>query len=159
PAGELPLTFRRRRLLAGDRAPRSLARPRVGMRTLPADGQVAAVAEPAIAAPGDEPLDVPPHLAPPVALDLVVGVDLSADARDLVVGQVVGLAARIDLRTGTDAQRQRSPDPVDVGERYLHALVARQIDARDACHVLSPLPLSLLVPRIRALDPDDALTP
>src|SRR5262249_34823108 len=162
PRWDRSLPLRRRRLLASNRSPRALARACVGMGALSTHRKVSPMPQPAIAAQVDEPLDVRRHLAPEVTLHLVVGVDLATDARYLVVGQLVGLAARIDLRRGADAQRRRPADAVDVGEGDLHALVPWQIDAGDACHVVSPNPvlaLSQLGPRIRALHPDDALTP
>src|SRR5262249_12286403 len=99
------------------------------------------MAQPAIAAQIDQALDVGRRVAAQIALDLVRGVDLAPDAGDLVVGQIVALAAGIDLGDLADAQRRRSTDAIDVGERDLHALVARQIDACDACHAPLVLPI------------------
>src|SRR5262249_52291419 len=99
------------------------------------------MAQPAIAAQVDQPLDVRRRVAAQVALDLVRGVDLAPDAGDLVVGQIVALAAGIDLGDLADAQRRRSPEAVDVGERDLPALVARLIEACDACHAAPALPI------------------
>src|SRR5262249_48601090 len=113
----------------------------VGGGARPGEGQVPPVAQPAIAPQIDQPLDVRRHVAAEIALDLVRGVDLAPDAGDLVVGQVVALAAGIDLRHLADALGRRPPDAIDVGECDLHALVARQIDACDACHAAPVLPI------------------
>src|SRR6185295_2232962 len=76
-------------LLAGDRARRPLAGPRVGVGALAAHRQALAVAQAAVAAEVHQPLDVHRHLAAQIALDLVVAVDHLADADDLVIGQLV----------------------------------------------------------------------
>src|SRR5262249_34388323 len=137
-----PSALRRGHLLAGHGLARALTGARVRVRALAAHRQVPAVTHAAIAAEVDEPLDVLRNLAPEVAFDLEVRVDLAADLVDLVVCQVVGLATRIDLGAGADRERRRAADAVDVREGNLHPLVARQIDASDACHSLAPLSLS-----------------
>src|SRR5206468_5837091 len=96
PSGTLSL--RGRRLLARDGTPRPLARARVGVRPLAADGQVPPVAEPAVAAEIDQAFDARRDVAAEVALDLVAGVDRASKTRRLLVGQVVALAPGIDLR-------------------------------------------------------------
>src|SRR6185369_7774404 len=143
------LALRRRRLLPLDGTPRPFPRARVGVRPLPANRQVSAMAAAAVAAEIDQPLDARRHVAPEVALDLVARIEDPPDARALLVGQIIRLAPRIHLRLGADPERRAPADAVDVRERYFHALVSGQIDAGDTCHVLS---LSLLVPRVRALD-------
>src|SRR5262249_19688677 len=151
--------LRRRHLLARDGLPRTLTRARVRVRALAAHREVLAVPQAAIAPEVDEALDVLRRLAAQIALDLEVRVDLAADAIHLVVGQIVGLATRVDLGASADAERRGATDPVDVRERDLHALVARQIDAGDSCHrtLLARSALPLLVARVLAHDPDDAL--
>src|SRR6185295_13945790 len=96
-----------RHLLAGDGLPRPLTGARVRVRALAADRQVSPVAHAAIAAEIDEPLDVLGDLATEVALDLEVRIDLATDLVHLVVGQIVGLARRIDLCRSQDRQRGR----------------------------------------------------
>src|SRR5438552_659689 len=133
-----PLSFRGRRLLARDGAPRPLARARVGVRPLAPHGQVPPVAEPAVGAEIDQALDARRHVATEVALDLVAGVDRAPKTRRLLVGQVVGLAPGIDLRLGAQLERRAPADAVDVREGDLHALVARQIHSGETCHAPTP---------------------
>src|SRR3954447_1081124 len=124
-----------RLLLAGDlHALRPLARARVGLGVLAADGEAAAVAQPAVAADLHQALDVLRTLAAQVALDDVVAVDQVAELGDLVVGEVAHLAVRLDAELGEDLVRGRLADPVDVGQADLDALVARDVDAGYTSH-------------------------
>src|SRR5262245_1436788 len=122
---------RRRRLLAQHALARSLARARVRVRPLPAHRKAAPVAQPAIAAEVHEALDVHRHLAPQIALDLVLGLEDIADAADLVLVEVVGPLVERDVSLLQDLARERLADPVDVSERDFHPLVAREVDACD----------------------------
>src|SRR5262249_59526018 len=78
-------------LLPGDGAPRSLARPGVGVRALAAHRQVPAMAQAAVATEIDQALDVRGRVAAEIALDLVRGVDLAPDARHLLLLHVLPL--------------------------------------------------------------------
>src|ERR1700720_4884396 len=69
-------------LLAGDRLGRPLARTRVGMGTLPAHRQSAAMTQAAIAAEIHQPLDVDTGLATQIAFDHIVTVDHFADLKN-----------------------------------------------------------------------------
>src|SRR5581483_9552238 len=98
-----------------------------------------------------EALDRLGPLAAEIAFDLIVRVDVVAQLRDLVLGQVADLdVTRQPERVG-DLLRRRLTDSVDVGEPDLEPLLVRQVHACDTCH-RSPLPLTLLVPRIAADD-------
>src|SRR5205823_6502284 len=83
-----------RLLPAADGLLRALARARVRLRTLPVRRQAAPVAEAPIGADLGEPLDRLRALAAEVAFDLELRVDVVAELRDLVVGEVA------DLRVG-----------------------------------------------------------
>src|SRR5262249_16421756 len=124
------LRLLRRRLLAGYGPPRSLARARVGVRSLSTGGQVPSMPEPAVAPEVDQPLDPRGYVPPEIALDLVAGVDHAPQTRELLVVQVVALPTGIDLGLGADLERRTAANPVDVGERDLHPLVVRQVDSR-----------------------------
>ena len=86
----------------------------------------------------DEALDVQRHLATEVALDLVRAVDDLAEPVDLVFREVPNARVRVDVRLLEDLLAGRQPDPVDVGEGDLDALLARDVDARNTCHRVSP---------------------
>src|SRR5262245_5868334 len=143
-------------LLAGDGAARPTLRARIGARALATDGQTAPVADPAVAVDLDQPLDVLADFAAEVAFDRVLLVDELADAVHLFVGKVARLRRRIHLRDGNDAARGRAADAVDVAQRDVDALVARDVDSGDACHVFL-LALPMLVLRDLADDADDAI--
>src|SRR5207249_821911 len=101
-----------------------------------------AVAEPAVAADLDQPFDVQVDLAAQVALDLVLAVDDLADSGQLLLGQVAHPRGRVDARLLTDLGGRGRTDPVDVAERDLNVLVARDVDAGDTSHSSLPTPAS-----------------
>src|SRR6185295_13572355 len=138
---------------ADQRPARALARARIGMGALAAHGEVAAVAHPAVGADLHQPLDVHRHFLAEVAFDLALLVDDLRDAAGFFLGEVLDAHARVDPGLAEDLVRAAHADPVDVGQRDLHALRARQVDACDTCH----LSLPLLVLLIRADDADHAL--
>src|SRR4051812_49861645 len=107
------------------------------------------MAKAAVAADLHQALDVLAALATQVALDDVVAVDDVAELRDLVIGEVADLAVRLDAESGEDLVGSGAPDPVDVGQADLHALVEGDVDPCDASHA-EPLPLALLVPGVLA---------
>src|SRR5437660_1622035 len=83
---------------------------------LAADRQALAVAEAAVAAEVHQALDVERDLAAQVAFDLVALLEGFADAVDLVVGQVLGPARRIEVGGGADLPRAGVADAVEIGE-------------------------------------------
>src|SRR5581483_10850830 len=119
----------------------------VGLRLLAAHGQAAPVADAAVAADLRQALDVLRALAAQVALDRELLVDGVAQLADLLFGEVADVGVGRDPRLRQQAVRGRAPDPVDVGEADLGALVERQVHACDAGHA-SALPL--LVTRVLA---------
>jgi len=122
------------------------------------EDQVLPVAETPVRAEVDIALDVQRDLAAEVTLDLET-VDDSAELHEIVFAEHVGLDVQVDARFLEHLTRGAAPDAVDVGERDFHALRLREIDACDTCHDGLPLTLPLLVARIAAEDPHDALTP
>src|SRR5919198_3108759 len=133
-----PLRLRRCLLLARDGLARTLARARVRPRALSPNGEAAPVPRAAVRADLLEPLDVQGHLAPQLALDVVAAVDDLADARDLRLGEIADADAARHVRVVEHLPRARRPDAVDVAERDLDALLARYVDAGDACHPFPP---------------------
>src|SRR3954451_21428246 len=119
-----------RLLLAGHlHALGALARARVGLGVLAADGQAAPVAQAAVAADLHQALDVLRTLTAQVALDRQSAVDGVAQLADLVLGEVADVGVGRDADLGQELVRRRSADPIDVGEADLHALVQRDVDA------------------------------
>ena len=110
----------------------------IGLGALAADRQVAPVAQAAVRADLDQALDVQGHLAAQVALDLVAPVDDLAQPVDLLLGEVPDPGVRVDVGLGEDLLAGRQADPVDVGQGDLDPLLARDVDAGDACHRSTP---------------------
>src|SRR5467141_3438948 len=138
------LLFQEGLLLARNRAPRPLLGARVGVRALAAHRQILPVARTAIGADVHQPLDVHRHLGPQRALDLVVPLDHLPQPRDLRVAQIAHPRIRIDSGFREDLLRVSRTDAVDVRESVQNFLVAWQVDARNACHVVLSLPLLVL---------------
>src|SRR6476661_2270318 len=79
-------------------------------------------------------------LAPQVSLDLEAAVDDLAQAVDLILGQVARARVARDVGSRQDLARRRGTDAIDIGKRDLRALLTRDVDAGDACHLLSLSP-------------------
>src|SRR5262245_26249616 len=123
------------RLLApADGLLRTLARAGVRLRPLPVDRQVTTMPQSAVRADLGQALDRLRPLAAKVALDLVVAVDVLAELRDLVLGEVADLRVRREPERHADLARARLPDAVDVGQPDLEPLLVGEIDACDASH-------------------------
>src|SRR5690348_14861558 len=92
------LCFCRRFLLLGYRAlARSFTRTRVGVRTLSANRQVAAMTKPAIRADFNQPLDVHGDVLAQITFHVALGFNGLADAVDLIFVQVLDLLHRLDF--------------------------------------------------------------
>src|SRR5262245_32522172 len=137
-------------LLAGDGLARPLAGAGVGLGPLAAHRQPLAVAGAAVAVDVAQARDVLLHLPAQRALDGVLAVEDAHQPADLVVGQFLGLALRVEPRLVAQLPRRRRADPVEVAQRNVRRLVARDIDALDTGHLLRLLALPLLVPRVFA---------
>src|SRR5436190_3132123 len=132
-----PCFFRYLGLLLPPHADRLLrSAPLTGVRlgSLAACRQVASMAHPAVRADLDQALDVQRDLAAKIALHLVAAVDQLAEPVDLLLGEVADAGIRVDIRLGQDLLRGRQADSEDVGEGDLDALLARDVDAGNACH-------------------------
>src|SRR5439155_14788122 len=148
-------TLLRLRLAAADGLLRALASPGVRLRALPVGRQPAPMAKAAIRADLGEPLDRLLALAAKVALDLELGVDVVAELRDLVVGEVADLRVEREAERGSDLARRRLANAVDVCQPDLEPLLVGQVDPRDSGH--GELALPLLVAGIRADDQERAV--
>src|ERR1700722_3110962 len=121
-------------LAHADRLLRTLARPRVRLGPLAAHGQATPVAEAAIRADVGQSLDVARNLSPQVALDLDPAVDRVAQGLLIGLGEVLDPNVRIAPRLLQYLLGRRQTDAIDVRQRDLDALLARQIDPGDTCH-------------------------
>src|SRR5258708_30208340 len=116
-------------LLAGDRLGRTLARARVGMGTLTAHRQSAAMTQAAIAAEIHQTLDVHAGLATQVAFDQIVAVDHFTNLQHFLIAQLIDAAIFANLDLLHDLGRILLADAMDVLERDQDALVSRNIHA------------------------------
>src|SRR5918993_2371760 len=134
-----------RLLLAGDGALGALAGARVGLGALAADRKAHAVAATLVAADLDLAADVRLDLTSEVTLDLEVGFDLVAKLDQLLVTERVNPSVRVDSGGLEQLLGAGTADAVDVGECDLDALVAREVDTNEACHVAVSLSVHALV--------------
>jgi NTP pyrophosphatase (non-canonical NTP hydrolase) len=81
--------------------------------------------------------DIVLDLAAQLALHLIFRLDLLAQRRDLLLCEIPDLLAQIDAGLVQDPLRQRAPNPVDIRERNIHALVAWQIHSSNPRHISS----------------------
>src|SRR6185295_753298 len=115
---------------------RALAGAGVGVRALAAHRQAAAMPRTAVAAEVHEALDAELDIAAQVALDAEVRLDRVADPADVILVEVIAPLVGRDAGLFEHGVRPVAAEPVDVRECDLDALVAREVDACDACHVL-----------------------
>jgi hypothetical protein len=111
------------------------------VRALAADRKALAVPEAAIGSEIHQTLDVHRDFAAQIALDAVIGVDRLTDLENLLVGEILDSTLWRDAEFRGDLFGLGPADAVNIGKRDFHALVRRDIDARNTCHVgLSPAP-------------------
>jgi hypothetical protein len=141
-----------------NRAAGAFSGARVGLSALAADGEIFQVSHPAIALNRLKALKVKAKLAPKVALDHVFALlDRVDNLRQLSLSQVLRADGGINLRLCDDLARINRSYAVDVAERYVDTLVARDVNTKNACHKISNLTLPLLVARISANHAEHAL--
>jgi hypothetical protein len=119
---------RRRRPFAG-----------VGVRPLTAHGKIAAMAKPAIALNLDEAADVHLHLFAEITLDPALGFDRGANLTDFVLGEIFDFFHGVDLGFFRERTSALLPYAVDGGQSDPQALVRRQVNTCNACHLDSSL--------------------
>src|SRR4051812_9851363 len=122
-------------LLAGDGALGSLAGTRVRLGALAVHGQATTVTDALVAADLHLAADVGGDLAAEGTLHLPGAFDVGAERDGLVVGQVLDADVAADPGDAERLQGAGTADAVDVREGDLHALVARDGDAGETCHV------------------------
>src|SRR5947209_4539399 len=120
-----------------DRLARTTARAGVGAGALAAHRQAAPVAQPAVGPDLHQPLDVECDLAAQLAFDFGFLVEHVAETPDLLVVEVLDAQVRIDVRDRQDAPRSMGTDAEDVGEGDLDALLPRNVNAGNSCHLPS----------------------
>src|SRR4029077_12878701 len=129
--------------------PRTLARARVGVRSLTAHRKIPAVTQAAIALNFNQSADVHLHFFAEVAFHAPLGLNGGANPRDLIFGEVFDFLGGIHFRLFSERTRARLANAVDGGEADPEPLVGRQINTCNACHTVLSLTLSLPVLWIR----------
>ncbi len=89
-----------------------------------------------VAADLDLATDVSLDFTTEVTLDLeFLDLDLVTELDQLVITQLVDPEVRVDPGAREELLGAGTADAVDVGECDLDALVAREVDTNEACHV------------------------
>src|SRR5215831_749904 len=126
-------------LLAGHGLLPALAGAGVGLRALAVHGQAPPVADALIGADIHLALDVGLYLTAQVTFDPVGGIDPVAELYHVLIGEIVDADVAADTGGLQRLERARAPDSVDVSEGDLKALVAREVDTNQACHLRAVL--------------------
>src|SRR4029450_643344 len=124
---------------------------RVGPGALTADGQATAVPAALIRADLDLPADVGGHLTTEVTFDLVVALDPVTELHQLLVAQLVYSLVTGDRGGREPLQGASATYSEDVRKCDLDALVARQVDPYEACHLAVFLSSAEVWPRAASL--------
>ncbi len=116
-------------LPTGRTAPRTLPGPGVRLGPLAAAGQPRTMPAPSIRSEIHEPFDIHGDLATPVTLNNVIIFNDLPDPGDIITVQVIAvhLIRQIDLIKNVASRAQ--PNTKNTGERSIHMLVSRQINA------------------------------
>ena len=94
------------------------------------------MAQSLVAADLDLAANIALDLAAQVTFDLVVALDVVAQGRDVLVGEILGAKVRADAGFREDRRGASTTDAENVGKRNLHPLVAGEINAGKACHMV-----------------------
>src|SRR5690606_17310953 len=123
----------------------TLAGAGIRVSALTADGEAAAVPDALVATDLDLAANVALDLAAEVTFDLVVGLDPVAELDQLRVAEILDAEVRADAGALERLERACPADAEDVREGDFQALVAREVDADEACHgfCCSPSPVSV----------------
>ena len=114
--------------------------------------------KPAVGTDFHKALDIECDLAAEVTLDAALELlgDDVAQLAHLSVVQLAGARVWIDGCKLQQSLGRGRPDPEDIGQRGLNALVPGNVDPSDTCHFCA-LPLTLLVLRVLTDHADGAM--
>src|SRR5215831_12579683 len=126
-------------LLAGHGLLPALAGPGVGLRALAVHGQPSPVADALVAPDLHLAPDVGLHLTAQVSFDPVGGLDPVAELDHVIIGEVVNPDVAADAGGLQRLERTGAPDSIDVRESDLKALVAREVNTNQSCHLRAAL--------------------
>ena len=83
-------------------------------------------------------LDVHGHRTAKITFHDIVAVDCFTDLDDFGIGELVHATRDRNANLGADLLGELVADPVDILQRNNYALIRRDIDASNTCHVCSP---------------------
>src|SRR5204863_8688573 len=121
-------------LLAGNSAAWTLLGAGGGVRALAANGETAAVTNPAVAADVHEPLDVHRDLGAQRAFDAKILFDRLTQPIRIRVVQVANSLLGVNAGGLQNAPSRRAADAEDVGQTDLQLFLTRKIDASNSRH-------------------------
>ena len=131
-------------LLAGNSLLAALAGTGIGTSALTTNGQTVAVTASLVGTNLDLATNVGGDLATKITLDLVVVLDVVTQGDELLVVQLMDAQVTADTGGLESLQGTGVSDSENVGQCDLEALVARQVDSNEACHVASLSSLTTL---------------
>ena len=121
--------------LHADRFARPLARPRVGLGALATHGQPAQVARSAVAFNALEALQIHADIAAQIAFDQILAfLNGMYDRRNLLLGELLCARLRINLGARQDFLRVGGTNAIDVAQRDINPLLARNLNTDNTCH-------------------------
>ena len=121
-------------LLVRDGLPLTFAGTGIGASALATDGETAFVADATVAADFGEALDVERHFAAEIAFGRILG-DFVTKSGQLLIGEVFGADVDADAGIGADLFGGRGPNAIDVGKGDHDALLNRDINPSNTCHI------------------------
>gem|GEM_PF-1946756 len=111
------------------------------MRTLAADGKPATVTEATVATEIHESFDGQGYVAPEVTLHPITLLDYLTEACQLLVGELVFFATRLNVSSFTNIDGGLATNSVNRCECNPNRLTPWKVNACNACHIRLPLPL------------------
>src|SRR6202043_1839394 len=124
-------------LAPADGLARSATGARIRSGALAAHGQATTVAQAAIGADLDQPLDIQRDLASQLAFDFGFLIDDVAQGADLLVVEVLDAQIRVDVGDPQDSPGGMRTHPEDIRQRDFDPLLTRNVNARDTRHLAS----------------------
>src|SRR5690349_16196922 len=104
------------------------------MSSLTSNGQALPMAGATVAAQINESLDIHASFTSQISFYSESPVDDFTNLSDFGLGQRIGLLIQLYVCLSEEPPRHWAPNPKNIGERYFHPFIAREIDSRDTSH-------------------------
>ena len=138
----------------GDRLARALTSPSISVGALAADRQTLPVPKATVGSQIHQALNIHADDTAKIAFHVEVLFHVITDTRDFIFGQLVSFLIGVDVNRFQNRIGTAAANPKNIGQTDFDTFVTGEIDPCNSSHV--DLPLSLFVPRIRAIYTDDA---